>query len=239
MNREFRTISLLLLLPAVMCICSPAWGAAQENMLLTGRVLDVNARPVSGAEIFVYDSLTIRRPADFISARTAEDGRFRMTLPRRIFWAVARVRSGDKFGPLLPGDRHSGEPLPLEPGDTEELRQDFTVVDIREAVRLKQKVRMDFLAVSGRIIDQSGKPVREAYVFASSGRTLREIPEYISAWSGENGDYTLYLPPGRYFFGASKVFPPLPETAVNRELELKPGNHTNSQDILISPAKLP
>jgi hypothetical protein len=227
------------LLSLLSCLLLAAHVFALDNMILTGRVLDVDGRPVSGAEVFVYDSLVIRRPADFISARTGKDGLFRMTLPRRKFWAVARVRSSDKFGPLLPSDRHSGEPLPIEPGDSEELSQDFTVVDLREAVRLKQKIRTDFLAMSGRIIDQSGKPVRDAYVFAGSGRTLREIPEYVSAWSGENGDYTLYLPPGRYFFGASKEFPPMPGTAVNLELELQPGSNTRAQDITIPPDKHP
>jgi hypothetical protein len=234
MSSVFRQSGLVLLL---LCMFLPEPVSALENMVFTGRVLDIDGRPVSGAEIFVYDSFTTRRPADFISARTGKDGSFRMTLPHQKFWAVARVRSNDKFGPLLPGDRHSGEPLPLEPGDTGELRQDFTVVDIREAVRLKQNIRKDFIAVSGRIIDQSGKPVREAYVFAISGRTLREIPEYVSAWSGESGDYTLYLPPGRFFFGATMVFPPLPETAANRELVLKPGNNTITQDIMIYPDK--
>src|SRR6185369_16598369 len=159
-----------------------------------------------------------------ISARTGEDGRYRLTLPRRKYWAMARVRSGEKFGPLLPGDRHSGEPLILEPDETGDLQQDFTVVDIREAVRQKQKIRADILPVTGRIMDQNGKPVRDAYVFAIAERTVRGVPEYVSAWTGESGEYSLYLPPGRYFLGASWIFPPRPGAEGSRDLLLETGN---------------
>lgn len=200
--------------------------------------MDIDGKPVAGAELFVYDSSAIRRPADFISARTAGDGVFRLVLPHRKYWAVARVRRGDKFGPLLPGDRHSGEPLILEPDGANEVQQDFTVVDIREAVRQKQKIRADFLPVTGRLVDQNNKPVQNAYVFAIMDRSVRGVPEYISAWTGESGDYTLYLPPGRYFVGGSGVFPPVPGTVVNRELLLDPDNKTPVQDILFAPEPL-
>lgn len=210
---------------------SPANGAALETFVLTGQIMDIDAKPVAGAELFVYDSAITRRPADFISARTGQDGRYSLTLPRKKVWTVARVRSGDKFGPLLPGDRHSGEPLLLEPDETGALHQDFTVVDIREAVRQKQKVRSDFLSVTGHVVDQSGKPLRNAYVFAHSKRIVRGIPEHISAWSDESGAYTLYLPPGLYYLGASTIFPPPQGSSAGRELVLGTGKNAVAIDV--------
>src|SRR6185369_3419698 len=103
MNGTIWQKSLVLFVLVLLNILSPTAGAALETFVLTGRIVNIDAKPVSGAEVFVYDSAAIRRPADFISARTGSDGRFSLTLPRQKFWVVARVRSGDKFGPLLPG----------------------------------------------------------------------------------------------------------------------------------------
>ena len=230
---------LALLLFALLSIFSPTTGTSLETFVLTGQILDIDAKPVTGAELFVYDSAIIRRPADFISARTGQDGRFSLVLPRQKFWAVARVRSSDKFGPLLPGDRHSGEALLLDPDDNAKLQQDFTVVNILEAVLQKQKIRADHQRVAGRILDQQGKPARNAYVFAQTDRTVLGVPEYISAWSDENGTYTLHLPPGRYFLGATVIFPPVPGTSAKLELLLESVKKTLVQDIIIDQDQLP
>jgi len=231
MNGTIWQKSLVLFVLVLLNILSPTAGAALETFVLTGRIVNIDAKPVSGAEVFVYDSAAIRRPADFISARTGSDGRFSLTLPRQKFWVVARVRSGDKFGPLLPGDRHSGEPLILEPDETGTLQQDFTVVDIREAVRQKQKVRSDFLSVNGRVVDQNGKPLRDAYVFAHPELVVPGIPEYISAWSDESGAYTLYLPAGRFYLGANTTFPPPQGSNASRELVVETGKNEVAIDV--------
>lgn len=228
----------VLVLTAIMAVFPLSAASEKGTFVLSGRVADIDGKPVAGAEVFVYDSSAIRRPADFISARTEGDGIFRLVLPRRTYWVVARVRSGEKFGPLLPGDRHSGEPLIVEPDDTGELQQDFTVVDIRESVRQKQKIRADFLSVTGRLVGRDNKPVQNAYVFAVMDRSVHGVPEYISAWTGENGDYTLYLPPGRYFVGASGIFPPVPGTVASRELILGSDTKTLVLDILFVPEQL-
>lgn len=206
---------------------------------MSGRITDIDGKPVPAAEVFVYDSATIRRPADFISARTGADGRFRLVLPYQKYWVVARVRSGESFGPLLPGDRHSGEPLILEPDVVGEMQQDFTVVDIREAVRQKQKIRGDIMPLTGRLLDRDNKPVKDAYAFALLERVVRGVPEYISAWSGEGGAYTLYIPPGRYFAGCSAVFPPAPGTPAGLELLLEPDKKMLPLDIICAAEQPP
>jgi hypothetical protein len=218
----------------LLTLFSTASGAAPDSFVLTGRILDIDGQPVAGAELFVYDSAIIRRPADFISARTGQDGRFSLTLPRKNVWLVARERSSDKFGPLLPGDRHSGEALLVEPDDRAELQQDFTIVNIREAVRQKQKIRSDFQGLSGRIVDQQGKPVGNAYVFAHSEQVVRGVPEYISAWSDDGGGYSLHLPPGRYYLGASTIFP-LPQGGrASLELVVGTGENAVAIDVKLS-----
>lgn len=222
-----------LLVLLLLCLLLPNPVSALEMVVLSGRIMDIDAKPVAGAELFVYDSAVTRRPADFISARTGQDGRFSLTLPRQKVWAVARVRSSDKFGPLLPGDRHSGEALILEPEDKGELQQDFTVVNIREAAQQKQKISAAYQNVTGRVLDQQGKPAGNAYVFAHPQKTVRGIPEHISAWTDESGIYTLYLSPGRHYLGASTVFPPPQGSSAGRELVVEPGKNAVAIDITL------
>ena len=181
---------------------------AGERSILKGTVLDIKAMPVEGAEIFIYDSPDVRRPADFISARTGKDGSFQMDLPSGVYWTVARLRSGEQYGPLMPGDKHSGEPVEIELAPGEELVHDFTVVNIRETARLKRKTREDYIKIKGRVLDKNNNPVAKMYVIANKEKEQSGIPEYLSAWTDNTGFYTLYVPRGKYYIGYATSFPP-------------------------------
>jgi len=207
------TLSVLL---CILCFSASATGA-EDRALLKGTVLDIKAMPVEGAEIFIYDSPDVRRPADFISAGTGKDGSFQMDLPAGIYWAVARIRSGDQFGPLMPGDKHSGDPVEIELAPGEELVQDFTVVDIRETSRLKKKTREDYVKIKGRVLDMNNIPVEKAYVIANKNKECHVIPDYLSAWTDNKGHYTLYIPKGRYYIGYAMSFPPEQDCRVHSE----------------------
>lgn len=224
--------SLMFLLFLLFLSCFSANAATTGTVQITGRILDIDGKPVAGAEVFIYDSSSIRRPADFISPRTNADGQYKLTLPRNKYWAVARVRKGDQYGPLLANDRHSGEPVILEAEDSESIQLDFTVVDLREAVRQKQKVRVDHQKVTGRVVDSSGKPIKDIFVFADTNRILHGVPDYVSAWTGEDGSYTIYLPAGRFFIATSDIFPPPNGTTLERELIVKPEKKITSLDFL-------
>ncbi len=182
--------------------------ALAENRLLQGTVLDETGKPVAGAELFVYDSLKTKRPADFISPKTGPDGKFSMNVPVGKYWVIARLRQGEKFGPLLSGGLHSGEPLEIDL--TEALQNvNFTVGDIRDLARAKEKRRSDMVSLSGRILDQAGMPVVSATVCVWREPLTDRLPDIVSAWTEAGGDYTLYLPPGRYSIAAATSFPPL------------------------------
>lgn len=186
---------------------------AQENETFTGRVVDVSQQPVAGAAIFVYNSGNIRRPADYISAPSDTTGRFQLILPAGHYWAVARVRLGEeKYGPLLPGDRHSGAPLEIDitAGDT--LEEEFVVADLKETSQLAVKLDTSFFHIEGRLLTKEGEPVANGYAFARLNPAGKGIPEYVSAWTDGSGVYTLFLPPGTYWLGLAQTFPPGPET---------------------------
>ena len=79
----------------------PATAATAENFLFRGQIVDTADRPVSGAEVYVFDSKNTKRPADFISNRTDADGSFRVELPPGKYWTLAIMRrNGATFGPL-------------------------------------------------------------------------------------------------------------------------------------------
>ena len=185
----------------------------QETGVLAGRVVDVLGKPVAGASIFVYTSSNIRRPADYISAATDAAGAFRIILPPGQYWAVARVRKGaELYGPLLPGDRHSGPPLETEVRSGETVEEEFIVADLRETSQLEVKLDTSFLQIGGVLLAKEGTPLANGYAFARREATGRGIPEYVSAWTDDSGRYTLFLPAGTYWLGLARTFPPGPET---------------------------
>jgi hypothetical protein len=87
----------------------PVTAGASTDFVLKGRILDAAGRSVEGGEVFVYDSVQTRRPADFISPKSDGEGLYRLVLPAGRYWVVARVRNSTKYGPLAFGGRHSGE----------------------------------------------------------------------------------------------------------------------------------
>jgi protocatechuate 3,4-dioxygenase beta subunit len=141
--------------------------SAEEASVLKGRVSDADGRAVEGAKIFVYDSPDVRRPANFISAGTDKGGMFRMTVSPGRYWVVARLKKTEDYGPLLPGDKHSGEPVEGEIASRSEITMDFIVADLKEAIKIKTKSRERHVKISGRIIDEKGFPVVNFYALAS------------------------------------------------------------------------
>jgi len=204
-----------------LCLCFlflylSAWAApaagpgaiAEGKALLTGRISDAAGRPVEGAMVFVYNSPSVRRSADFMSAPSAEDGAYRVFLPPGRYWAVARLKKSAGVGALMPGDKHSGDPVEVDLDSEDRAVVDFTVADLREAMVMREKSRESALRVSGRIVDEKGSPVAGVYAVAGSAGKVAGIPDYLSAWTDEDGRYTLYVPKGRYYLGSAAVFPP-------------------------------
>ncbi len=180
---------------------------AIETTVFSGQVFDVEGKAVKGAEMFIYNSSDTRRPADFISARTDEKGHFNIMLPSGKYWVVARLRKGDKYGPLMVGDKHSGEPVEIVFEANGELEMTYTVADIRDAARLVKKTREDYFKIAGRVVDKQGAPVKMHYVIADKTTPPSEFPDFISSWTDEAGHYIIYLPGGKYVIGYADKFP--------------------------------
>lgn len=196
----------ILFLCFVFCISLSGSGWC-ETVQLQGAIRDESGKPVAGAELFLYDSENTRRPADYISRRTGTDGRFSMKIPSGHYWSVARLRHSDIFGPLRPGDLHSGEPREIDtaegPGEIV-----FTVADIRELSRTKEKKHGALSRIGGKVLDHSGVPVAAATVYVWIEPLSERLPDAMSSWTEADGEYSLYLLPGSYQCMASTAFPP-------------------------------
>ncbi|MBI4698144.1 MAG: carboxypeptidase regulatory-like domain-containing protein [Nitrospirae bacterium] len=178
-----------------------------ETVVFKGKVIDAEGRPVKGAEVFLYDNNNIRRPADFISSKTDNEGRFNMAVPPGKYLAVSRLRSSEKYGPLLPVDKHSGEPVEIELELGKEIAYEFKVSNLKEAAEMMRKNREDFFKLSGRVLDKDSAPVKDIYAFAYTGLEPSEVPDYLSAWTDDSGNYTIFLPAGEYSVGYASAFP--------------------------------
>lgn len=205
---------------------------AAENSMLTAKMVDLDAHAVPGVKLFLYSNPDTRRPADFISANSDQEGRVRITVPAGKYWVVAREKKDGTYGPLARGDRHSGEPTELELVEGKELESTFTVADIQEVKERKRLASTDLVRVTGRILDQKGTPVSNAYVMARMKKENGPLPEYLSAWTEEDGVFQMYLPAGRhYLLCASVDFPPSKESQAVHELVTEPGKVDIAIDI--------
>lgn len=214
MIRAYMWIVLLVIL----CMQTRAFPAfAEESHLLKAKVSDIENRPMEGAKLFIYDSSNVRRPADFISVLSDRGGHVQIILPPGKYWVIARFKSDGKYGPLMPGDKHSGEPLEVDVTGSV-VEADFVVADIRELGQKKRASATDALRLKGRVIDAQGAPVAQALVYANRTKEFTDLPDFISAWTGNDGRYDLYLPPGvTYYVAVSRQFP-----LKNQEVAFKP-----------------
>ena len=209
---------LVILLAGYGLISGETAAYAEDKAVFKGKVTDVQGRPVEGSMVFVYASPDVRRSADFISPPTGGDGVFKLSLPPGKYWAVARRKKVEGFGPLMPGDRHSGEPKEIELAPGSEVDMQFTVTDLKEAVIMRTKDREGPARLSGRIIDEQGAPVKGTYAIASKNEKPDGIPNYVSAWVDNDGQYTLYIPRGSYYLGSAVTFPPGDDIVMDKKI---------------------
>lgn len=206
--------------------------AAVATTPFTARITDVAGRPVSGAKLFLYSTSNVRMPADFISPPADSGGVIRGALPAGTYWAVARFKKDDSFGPLMPGDRHSGEPTEVEIAIDREASLDFVVADIQEISQKKRSSTNEVAKVRGRVVNRDGTPAVGVYVFAHRSRDVLSLPEFMSAWTDENGAYALYLPVGaKFFLGTSRQFPPVGRLTTVREVVTVKGKLDIAMDL--------
>ncbi|HEY5995368.1 MAG TPA: hypothetical protein VIU29_00020 [Candidatus Deferrimicrobiaceae bacterium] len=171
---------------------------------LSGIVVDENGKPLDGATVYLYKSAADGfKGMPGIFARTKEDGTFRLRVRKGTFFAIARKRrSGDLFGPTLPGDYfgfYPGNPVTLADGAPKGLRVDAMP-------RLSQQEKMGestaapaTIGIRARMVDGGGNPVAGVRLLAYKNPAMSGFPAYVSGKSGKDGQVELAVAdPGRY-----------------------------------------
>lgn len=182
----------------------------EDKPLIRSTVVDMEGNPMPGAYIFFYDSADTKRAVDLVSPVTDQNGYCEKAVPPGTYWVVARLkREGDfDMGPLMIEDKVSAYPEEIEVVPGQKLDLTFTVMDLLDTVRTSTKKREDLSRIAGRVMNGNGEPVKKVFVFANRHDKAVLMPRYFSAWTGEDGQYTLYMPQGKYFLGVSASFAP-------------------------------
>jgi hypothetical protein len=161
------------------------------------------------------------------------DGKYILQLPAGRYWVVARVRQSDKYGPILPGDRHSGDPIEIDFGEGgQELA--ITVADIRDLARAKEKAKSDVARLSGRILDQDGRAAAGVYAAAWREPVTKRLPDVVSGWTDSTGEYLLFLPAGNFAISAVQAFPPTVPGQMMQNLQVSAGEKRVAFDLKVT-----
>jgi hypothetical protein len=238
--------------------------------LVEGIVTDGAGRPVKDARVYVYkwffDEETIdtiiqdeegereesthdygayRGPADFKSAKTGPEGKYRIPLPPGTYCLVARKRFNQDIpqGPFNPEDASSlvSEPVPVEPNET--ARISLMLLDtLRDAAFFdRYLVRTYRTGVSGRVLSAEGKPVSGVIVTANEkGNKIGRRPEFFSFPTDKEGNYRLYVYYGGvYFLGIQRQpsggeWPrPVENDSGKREILITQGRILSGMDLTV------
>ena len=179
MSSRARALSVLFL---PLFLVAPAVRAAT----VSGRVLDSSGTPVRGAKVVwekyrsdeevLVDETKGVAPAPLGESSTDTDGRFQVKLDKPGIEVAIRVLPGTLAGALLSGPYDASE--------------DVEVDDIELPAAEK---------ISGRVTDETGKPVAGAKVRAAAGSLFEEegVPRYAETSSGPDGSFTIANAPGK------------------------------------------
>lgn len=182
---------------------------------LAGRVV-LDGQPLAQAFVYLYteDSSGLMGPSYGEAVQTGADGSFRFELPAGRYFLAARKRAdGSRIGEPAAGDlngTYPGNPISVPKGKLLELG-DFPVQAVdageRQARLNEGKFVKTETVLRGRTVDQDGKPVRGIYVFGYLDSRMVGKPTYISAPTGDDGGFVLYLGAGgSYYVGARSTF---------------------------------
>ncbi|HEX9861293.1 MAG TPA: hypothetical protein VGB23_08810 [Nitrospirota bacterium] len=181
--------------------CATSGGSSGRLDSLKGIV----AQPVKGAYLFVYEKgADPHGPPFTMSEATGPDGSFDLELPDGEYTIVARKHASGLAGsPLSEGDLKSDTiDIKVVGGKIESQTLFLQAKDDKEQYfGAGDKSRT---AISGLVHDSEGNPMKGFRVHVYTYAQMSERPKYVSAATGPDGKYIVYLPKGGTYYIAAR-----------------------------------
>jgi hypothetical protein len=182
---------------------------------LTGQVTH-RGSPVGRAYVYVYTNHEsgLMGPSYGEAVQTDENGRFQIALPAGSYYVVARKRAaGGRSGELQVGDLNSpypDNPVQVPRGQMVAL-ESFPLAQIDESLLAQRDAEGRFApsdtVIQGLVADSDGRAVDGVYVFAYLDSRMVGKPVHISAPTGPDGRFRLYVAAGGiYYIGARSAY---------------------------------
>lgn len=178
--------------------------------------LSANGQPLADAFVYLYSKQTddLIGPSYIKQVQADKAGNFRIDLPAGQYWLAARLRAdGSRSGAPQVGDwtgSYPGNPIALAAGEQLQLTE-FPLTRV-SAEKHQQRMADGKFAASdtllrGRAVDQQGQPLSGIYIYAYRDSRMIGKPSHISAPTGSDGQFQLFLAGGgSYYIGARSTF---------------------------------
>lgn len=202
--------SILVRLMILLCVAGIFGCAGEESGSGTisngsGKLTGQIVVPVEGIYLYAYKpGMDLYGPAFAVSKATGSDGQYELELPDGDYVVVARKRvNGDDVGPVVAGDNRSEFIQVKVKGDLVDL--DLTApIKVGNQRSFTGDIEETRTGISGLILDSDGNPVEGARVHIYDHVQMSERPKFVSAKSGPDGRYQVYLPAGGTYYLAAR-----------------------------------
>jgi len=165
--------------------------------------------------VYVYSSESgdLKGPNYLNKAKIDENGSFTINLPEGKYFVVVRERKNSTFGLLKEGDltgEYKQNPVIVKKNDYVDVGKiQISPVDTKKVSEVNEKgVTLRGVAqLSGIVVDQKGKPVKNVYVLLYDNAEMVGRPTLISTPTNADGKFIVSITkPGKYYIGArSKI----------------------------------
>ena len=196
-------VFLVLFGAALLSGCATSGGAVSAA---SSSVQGVATVPMEGVYIFVYKKGDIPHgpPYTMSEAPTGPDGSFSISLPDGEYTIVARRHKNGLAGsPLSEGDLKS----PPVPVTVRGGRLTVGTVVLHEKTSSFRYFKPDAktkTAISGKILDSDGNPMKGFRVHVYTYAQMSERPKYVSSATEPDGSYIVFLPKGGTYYLAAR-----------------------------------
>lgn len=204
-DKFIKTFSLMavLFLPLVFsgCAATTAAAPARSGSGVAGMV----SAPVEGAYVFIYEKgADPHGPPFAMTQATGPEGSFEMGLPDGEYVLVARKHKNGRPGSPLSKDDQKSEPVNISVKGGKIERLELVLLNKTDEVKYFDAASATATAISGRIFDSEGNPMRGFRVHVYTYAQMSERPKYVSAASGADGRYVVFLPKGGTYYLAAR-----------------------------------